>query len=818
MGLRKPLFQSRFAILVISQDYATSHWCLQELSAMLDLADNTRLELIPIFYGIDPSDLKVRSFHKAFEKHEQRYDLETVDVWRRALALVGKMSGWDSKSRKEDSELVHEIVQDLSDRLYSHLSDGTTGLIGMSSHQNNIESFLSIMDSGDVRMIGVWGMGGVGKTTIVKYVFEGLSSQFDARCLLENVKGDFKQYGQSHLRKKLLSEIFPKSPLSAQCFTSVAMKRRLRGKKVLLVLDDVDHVQQLQDLAGNWFGPGSRIIITTRDKRVLDEHGVEHIYEVKPLRPTHALQLFSKHAFKMNRPQAEFRELSLDIVEQLGGLPLAIRVIGASLYQRKIELWEDKLFILKNSLDKSISLALKVSYDALDEQEKIVFLYVAGCFNGEYMDRAKKVLDSFVFKSEPRLVTLMEKSLIGSSKSTRLWVHDLLQDMAKDIICEGKKEKLWKRKMLWNFIDVKGLFTEHMGTKDIQVESILLNMAEGTELCINHATFKRMFNLKFLKIYNNFTVGGSKMSMVNDLDYLPPLRYLHWEAYILKTLPSRFQTDYLVELNLPDSSIETLWSGIKDLRSLKHMNLNRCKNLIEIPDLSKARSLESLCLCECESLVELPSSIGHLDKLVKLSMRSCTKLKNLSCNIYLTSLKILSLDECTIIKEFPFVSDNIEELGLSWTSIEEVPTSIKRLSRLREMRLSQCKRLKNLPDTIGSLESLKHLGLAYCPNVTVFPVLGNGIETLSLNGTAIEEVPSSIGDKLNLISLDMSECQRLQNLPHTLSNLKNLKLLYLRGCTNITENPHVAGEMRRLDLYGTSIETYGFLSEEEGRT
>ncbi|XP_010472820.1 PREDICTED: putative disease resistance protein At4g11170 isoform X2 [Camelina sativa] len=688
----------------------------------------------------------------------------------------------------------------------------------MSSHQNNIESFLSIMDSGDVRMIGVWGMGGVGKTTIVKYVFEGLSSQFDARCLLENVKGDFKQYGQSHLRKKLLSEIFPKSPLSAQCFTSVAMKRRLRGKKVLLVLDDVDHVQQLQDLAGNWFGPGSRIIITTRDKRVLDEHGVEHIYEVKPLRPTHALQLFSKHAFKMNRPQAEFRELSLDIVEQLGGLPLAIRVIGASLYQRKIELWEDKLFILKNSLDKSISLALKVSYDALDEQEKIVFLYVAGCFNGEYMDRAKKVLDSFVFKSEPRLVTLMEKSLIGSSKSTRLWVHDLLQDMAKDIICEGKKEKLWKRKMLWNFIDVKGLFTEHMGTKDIQVESILLNMAEGTELCINHATFKRMFNLKFLKIYNNFTVGGSKMSMVNDLDYLPPLRYLHWEAYILKTLPSRFQTDYLVELNLPDSSIETLWSGIKDLRSLKHMNLNRCKNLIEIPDLSKARSLESLCLCECESLVELPSSIGHLDKLVKLSMRSCTKLKNLSCNIYLTSLKILSLDECTIIKEFPFVSDNIEELGLSWTSIEEVPTSIKRLSRLREMRLSQCKRLKNLPDTIGSLESLKHLGLAYCPNVTVFPVLGNGIETLSLNGTAIEEVPSSIGDKLNLISLDMSECQRLQNLPHTLSNLKNLKLLYLRGCTNITENPHVAGEMRRLDLYGTSIETYGFLSEEEGRT
>lgn len=333
----------------------------------------------------------------------------------------------------------------------------------MTFHKKVIESFLST-DSGDVRMVGVWGMGGRGKTTIAKYVFEEFSSRFDVRCLLENVKGDFKQYGESHLRKEIMSEIFPKSPLNAQCISSDAMKLRLRGRKVLLVLDDVDDIQQLHALAGSceWFGPGSRIIITTRDKRVLDEHDVPHIYEVKPLRTTQALQLFSKHAFKMNRPPKEFRELSLDIVEQLGGLPLALRVIGASLYCREIAFWEDKLFILKNSLDKSISLALKVSYDALDEQEKIVFLYVAGCFNGEYRDRATKVLDPFVLSSRPNLVTLMEKSLISMTKNTRLWVHDLLQDMAKDIICEGKKEKPWKRKILWNFLDVKGLFTENM--------------------------------------------------------------------------------------------------------------------------------------------------------------------------------------------------------------------------------------------------------------------------------------------------------------------------------------------------------------------
>ncbi|KAL1205613.1 Disease resistance protein Roq1 [Cardamine amara subsp. amara] len=816
-GLSKAIEESRFAIIVISENYATSRWCLEELSLLYERSQKKLLKLIPISYYKDPADVKNRSqcIELALSEHEKKYDANTVGRWRNVMAEVAKISCWDSTSRNEESEFVEEIVKDLSERLFPQSSSGATELVGMSLHKKSMDRFLS-MDSEDVGMVGVWGMGGRGKTTIAKYVFESLSNQFHSRCLLENVKGDFKQYGPSHLRKEIMSEILPKSCLNVRSINSDMLKQGLRSKKVLLVLDDVDDVQQLEELADcKWFGPGSRIIITTRDKRVLDQHGVKHIYEVKPLSTTQALQLFSKHAFKMNRPQKEFIKLSVDIVEQLGGLPLAVRVIGASLYRREIAFWEEKLLIIKNSLDKSISLALKVSYDALDDQEKIVFLYVAGCFNGEYKERAKKVLNPFVFSSGPSLTTLVEKSLISMSKNTRLWVHDLLQDMAKDIICEGKKEKPWKRKMLWKFSDVKDLFTENMVTKDIAVESILLNMAEETELCINPATFQRMFNLKFLKIHNNITVGGSKMRMLNDLDYLPPLIYLRWEAYTLKSLPSHFQTDYLVELNLPDSSIERLWSGTQNLPSLRHMNLNRCRHLIEIPDLSKAESLETLCLCDCESLVELHSSLWHLDKLVKLSMRNCMKLKNLPSNVNLNSLKTLCLDGCTNIDDFPFVSDKIEELGLSQTSIAVVPTLIERLSKLRELRLSQCKRLMNLPDTIGRLESLRNLWLGNCPNVTVFPVLGNGIETLSLNGTGIEEVPSAIGDKLNLIFLDMSECQRLRNLPPTLRNLKNLKLLYLRGCTNITELPQIAGEMRKLDLYGTSIEKYGLLSEDE---
>lgn len=131
---------------------------------------------------------------------------------------------------------------------------------------------LMSVDTNDVRMIGIWGIGGIGKTTIAKYIYKVFLSEFDGASLLENVKRDFKRYGPSHLRENILSEIFRKKDLNTWNKDSDVMKERLCGKKILLVLDDVDDIQQLKELAGKpeWFGPGSRIIITTRDRRVLD--------------------------------------------------------------------------------------------------------------------------------------------------------------------------------------------------------------------------------------------------------------------------------------------------------------------------------------------------------------------------------------------------------------------------------------------------------------------------------------------------------------------------------------------------------------------
>ncbi|KAL1205614.1 Disease resistance protein Roq1 [Cardamine amara subsp. amara] len=815
-GLVKAIDQSRFAIVVISKGYATSRWCLEELSLMAHLAEKKRLELIPIFYEIDPSDLKRRSgcFNDALEKHELRYDLETVGRWRMALAQVGNISGWDSKSRNEESELVQEVVRDLSDRLFSDSdsSSDTDGLVGMISHMRSVESLLSL-DSGDVRMIGIWGMGGIGKTTIAKFVCKRLSSKFDGACLLENVNKEFEQYGSSHMRQKVLSQILRQKELNSWDGDSVVMKRRLRGKMVLLVLDNVDNIEQLQELVGSleWFGPGSRIVITTRDKRVLEQHDVEYIYEVKPLKITQALQLFSKHAFKQPRPPKDSAELSIDILKQLDGLPLAICVAGATLYRRDIADWEHYLYQLRTNVNSSVAKALRKSFEALNKQEKLIFLYVACCFNGKHMHRVSKVLDLFIvsghrpLRSTLSIRTLTEKCLISISTTKRLWVHDLLQDMARDIICEGKEENPWKRKMLWNFMDINNVLCENMGSEAIEVESLLLDMPKGKELYIRPEIFERMYNLKMLKFYNNSTAKGSTICMPDGLVYLPMLRYLHWQAYTLKSLPSRFCTTYLVELNLPNSLVETLWNGNQDLGNLRRMNLRGCRRLLEIPDLSKATSLENLNLDNCESLVELTESVRHLKNLGVLELSGCKKLKKFPNNINLRSLRILHLERCSSVEEFPFLSENVKTISLDETAIEEVPASIERLTQLKTLHLSGCKKLKNLPNAIRNMDSLTILWLSDCPNITLFPEVGDNIESLALKGTAIEEVPATIGDKSRLIYLNMSGCQRLKNLPPTLKNLAHLRFLFLRGCINITQRPETAGRMRALDLNGTSI-------------
>nr|AXU93547.1 RPP4/RPP5-like protein [Arabidopsis thaliana] len=175
--------------------------------------------------------------------------------------------------------------------------------------------------------------------------------------------------------------------------------------------------------------------------------------------------------------------------------------------------------------------------------------------------------------------------------------------------------------------------------------------------------------------------------------------------------------EYLTSLNVSGCKLEKLWEGIQSLGSLERMDLSECENLTEIPDLSKATHLESLILNNCKSLVTLPSTIGNLQCLRRLYMKRCTRLEVLPTDVNLSFLLILDLSGCSSLRTFPLISTNIGCLYLENTAIEEVPCCIENFTRLTELLMYCCQRLKNISPNIFRLTNLMVADFTDCRGV-----------------------------------------------------------------------------------------------------
>ncbi|KAL3499757.1 hypothetical protein ACH5RR_038850 [Cinchona calisaya] len=320
---------------------------------------------------------------------------------------------------------------------------GGENYVGIDSRVRKLNAFLNL-GSDDVHFVGIWGMSGIGKTTIARVVFDRISAHFEDAIFLHKVREDSKRYGLENLQEKILSEIlYIKDLKISNVFEgSNIMKRRLCYKKVLIVLDDIDHLNQLDALAGqhDWFGAGSRVIITTKDKHLLDAHQVETIYEVELLNKYEAIQLFSWNAFKKNSPAKDCEELSTQIVHYAGRLPLALKVLGRFLYKRDMAGWRSAVERLKRIPEDEIMEKLKLSFDGLKEIEKEIFLDIACFFEGKMRDYITRVLDSFAFYPDIGITVLIEKALVTVSEG-RILMHPLVQEMGWHIVHQEAPEE-----------------------------------------------------------------------------------------------------------------------------------------------------------------------------------------------------------------------------------------------------------------------------------------------------------------------------------------------------------------------------------------
>ena len=161
---------------------------------------------------------------------------------------------------RHESKGIKEIVDTISNRLFALISDVDKDLIGIGTRLKVLKSHLET-GSGGVRMVGIWGVGGGGKTTLASSVYMEISHQFEGRCFVENIRFESSKFGLQKLQEKVLSAILKtKVVVESVLEGRNKIKSRFCRKNVLILLDDVDDVDQLEALAGShdWFGAGSR--------------------------------------------------------------------------------------------------------------------------------------------------------------------------------------------------------------------------------------------------------------------------------------------------------------------------------------------------------------------------------------------------------------------------------------------------------------------------------------------------------------------------------------------------------------------------------
>ncbi|KAK3431486.1 hypothetical protein EUGRSUZ_E03084 [Eucalyptus grandis] len=718
--LMKAIEESRIAIIVFSEDYASSPWCLEEAVKIMECKERMGLIVFPVFYKVEPREVRGgrESYGRAMAKHESKFgkDSEKVKRWKKALFEASSLSGWELNDRNE-AELIQCIVKELSihlNRTPLHVAKYPVGI------DSQVEKLISLSnkesdDDDDVLMIGLWGPGGIGKTTIAKALFNAIERQFHGCSFLARVRETSNSSGGLvALQKKLMSDILSQRDLMVDSVDGGInlIQERLCCRKVLLVLDDVDQLNQLNALAGEgkWFGKGSRIIVTSRDKHLLTSHSRHFVYEVRTLEFNEALDLFYRHAFP-NSKRVEIRwDLIYRAVQYANRLPLALEVLGSFLRGREESAWESTLHKLSKIPEQIINQVLKISFDGLEHNEREIFLDIACFFKGKSMMYIKEVLNSCDFSTTIGIEILIERSLIKNEYGF-LQMHDLIQLMGKDIVNQECRDDPRKHSRLWLFEDVLDILSSD---KEMNaVKAIVLELPTSEEITISPNAFT---NMKMLRV---LILLGVHISSQGPISLPEELRWLEWA-----NAPDLEYGLKLVRLDVKKSHIKQLGSNFQNFRKLKSISFKECMSLTGVPDLSSAPNLESLELDRCKSLVEVHQSIGYLDKLKYLSLRWCFNLSIFLGTLKTKSLQDLRLSGCSKLEKFPYIlgrMEHLENLELQGTAIKELPVSIENLISVKWVELGHCKNLMRLPSSIYKLKKLERLSLEECSNFVMFP-------------------------------------------------------------------------------------------------
>ncbi|KAI9127391.1 hypothetical protein K1719_001950 [Acacia pycnantha] len=545
--LLKTIEESEISLIIFSKDYASSTWCMDELVHIMKCKDQYGRTVIPIFYN---------------------HDQERVQEWKNALMRSTNISGWDSKNIRLEPQLIKMIVKDILGKLHNKSSFHLEGLVGIDFHIQKVEGLLS-----EARIVGIWGMGGIGKTTLAKAVFDRLTAQFESFYFAKDVRQQVERNGLDELQVKCLKELFKYEDMNTYNLGSTFVKKRLQRKKILLVLDDVDNAVTINDLinACGWFGEGSRIIITSRDEQVLKNTSAHITYHVPQLDRHQAFHLFSKVD---NIEIIVLKERSLISVNKYGyiemhallkemGLEILRQQLMSNL-EKPIRLWrhQDIYHVFDN--DKRIEAIRCMSLDA----SKIKKTTLRACDFRKMHDLV--FLD--VFKSdgeEPSKLNICEDLDYVSEELRFLrWegyplsyvpLHCCAENLTILEMCNSNIRQLWKGNQHFpNLEDIILLNSKHLSevpdlsqVPKIKVGGIIKGRSSAFVIMCSYLDLR---NLSFNKLTLKVFVCGNIICSVRFKHEVIPMEEIEelrmWTQSLVSLLP------FVMKVKLFERSIE----------------------------------------------------------------------------------------------------------------------------------------------------------------------------------------------------------------------------------------------------------------------
>ncbi|CAL1363562.1 unnamed protein product [Linum trigynum] len=271
-SLTEAIERSSSYVVIFSPNYATSDWCLNELVKIMECARRYGRKMIPVFYGgVTPSHVRHQKqrYADAFVQHKKEHpddkEMEAkIKSWRSALTEAANISGFESTVVKPERRLVEEVAKSILGVIRPESSPVTQGLVGIEPEIEAVEKLLETDDTKNNRVIGFWGMPGIGKTTLAKAIFEQIDpDKFKGRHYIQNFAGQLKRTTtvidlQNELFDKLLGDE------NSHDIPFNLKRNRLRRLRAFVIIDDVTSLQTLQELTEGKFISNGQITLRQR--------------------------------------------------------------------------------------------------------------------------------------------------------------------------------------------------------------------------------------------------------------------------------------------------------------------------------------------------------------------------------------------------------------------------------------------------------------------------------------------------------------------------------------------------------------------------